>query len=198
MKYAQYEGAVTNLIEVTDSENKNVHQRKINNKIVLVVQACIYGHKVCALIDDGATWCFTSSGVVLPLGLKSTYKDTLLELGNGDCILSWGRVNDVLVVIVGLCVRLDLTITKLLDNIDVILGMNWLCTVNPIIHYQGAQMFLPDALGSLFLAGFWLDTTKKIGIVKVMQDKDEFAQIQKQKEIAAQISVLHTPLFLDV
>ena len=28
-----------------------------------------------------------------------------------------------------------------------------------------------------------------------MQDKDELAQIQKQKEIAAQISVLHTPQF---
>ena len=31
--------------------------------------------------------------------------------------------------------------------------------------------------------------------MKVMQDKDELAQIQKQKEMTVQISVLHTPQF---
>ena len=56
-------------------------------------------------------------------------------------------------------------------------------------------MFLPDTLGSLFLARFWLDATEKTGTVKVMQDKDELAQIQKQKEMTAHISVLHTPKF---
>ena len=64
----------------------------------LVVSARIYGHKVRALIDSGFTRCFISSGTVLPLGLKSTSENTLLELGNGDRILSRGRVNDVPVV----------------------------------------------------------------------------------------------------
>ena len=41
----------------------------------------------------------------------------------------------------------------------------------------------------------WLDAAEKTGTVKVMQDKDELAQIQKQKEMTAQISVLHTPQF---
>ena len=43
-------------------------------------------------------------------------------------------------------------------------------------------MFLPDTLGSLFLAGFWLDAAEKTGTVKVMQDKDELAQIQNIKK----------------
>ena len=133
-----------------------------------MVSARIYGHKVRALIDSGATRCFISSGAVLPLGLKSTSENTLLELGNGDRILSQGRVNDVPVVTAGLSVKLDLTVTKLLHNVDVVLGMNWLCTVNPIIDWRGARMFLPDTLGSSFLAGFWLDAAEKTGTVKVM------------------------------
>ena len=56
-------------------------------------------------------------------------------------------------------------------------------------------MFLPNTLGSSFLAGFWLDAAEKTGTVKVMQDKDELAQIQKQKEMTAQVSVFHTPQF---
>ena len=92
-----------------------------------------YGHQVRALIDSGATRSFVSSGAVLPLGLESTSEDTLWELGNGDSILSRGKVNNVPVVIASLSVKLDLTITKLLHSVDVVLGMNWLCTVNPII-----------------------------------------------------------------
>ena len=114
---------------------------------------------------------------MLPLRLKCTSEETLLELGNGDCILSRGKVNDVLVVTASLSVKLDLTVTKLLHHIDVVLGMNWLCTVNPIIDRRGARVFLPEALGSSFLASFWLDYVKKTGTEKVMQDKDELSQI---------------------
>ena len=101
-------------------------------------QAHIYGHKVRALVDSGATRSFISSGAVLPLGLKSASENILSELGNGDRILSQRRVNDVPVVISGLSVKLDLTVSKLLHNVDVVLGMNGLCTVNPIIDWRGA------------------------------------------------------------
>ena len=56
-------------------------------------------------------------------------------------------------------------------------------------------MSLPDTLGSSLLASFWLDTAEKTDTVKTMQDKDELAQIQEQKEITAQILVLNTPQF---
>ena len=88
------------------------------------VQACIYGHKICALVDSGATGFFIFSGAVLPLRLKSTSENTLLELGKGHRILSRGKLNDVPVVTTGLSVKLDLTITNLLHNVDVVLGIN--------------------------------------------------------------------------
>ena len=194
-KSAQDDGATTAWVRVAEGAEKLENQRKIEDGILLVVSARIFGHKVRALIDSGATRCFISSGLVLPLGLKSTSEDTLLKLGNGDRILSWGRVDDVPVVTAGLSIKLDLTVTKLLHNVDLVPGINWLQTVNPIIDWRGARMFLPESLGSSFLAGFWLDAAEKIGIVQVMQDKDKLQEIKTQSELVAKIAVLTTPQF---
>ena len=193
-KSAQDEGAATAWVRVANDE-KSENQRTIEDGILLVVSARIFGHKVRALIDSGATRCFISSGAVLPLGLKSTSEDTLLELGNRDRILSWGKVNDVPVVTTGLSVKLDLTVTKLLHDVDLVLGINWLQTVNPIIDWRGARMFLPESLGTSFLIGFWLDATEKVGTVQVMQDKDKLQEIKTQSELAAKIAMLATPQF---
>ena len=89
----------------------------------MVVPAHIYGHQVHALIDSGATQSFVSSRAVLLLGLKSTSEYTLLELGNGDYILSPGKVNDVPVVTASLSVKLDLIVTKLFHSVNVVLRM---------------------------------------------------------------------------
>ena len=85
------------------------------------------------------------------------------------------------IVTAGLSVKLDLTITKLLHSVDVVLGMNWLCTVYPIIDWRGARMFIPESLGSSFLAGFWLDAAEKTGTVKVMQDKDKLSKFNSKQ-----------------
>ena len=101
----QKEGVATAWVRVAEGAEKLENQRNIDDGILLVVSARIFGHKVRALIDSGATRCFISSGAVLPLGLRSTSEDTLLELGNGDRILSRGKVNDVPVVTAGLSVK---------------------------------------------------------------------------------------------
>ena len=90
-KSAQDEGAATAWVRVADGEQKLENNRNIEDGILLVVSTRIFGHKVRALIESGATRCFISSGAVLPLGLQSTSEDTLLELGNGDRILSRGE-----------------------------------------------------------------------------------------------------------
>ena len=126
-------------VRVAEGAENQENHRNIEDGILLVVSARIFGHTVHALVDSGATRCFISSGAVLPLGLKSTSEDTLLELGNGDRILSRGKVNDVPVVTAGLSVKLDLTVTKLLHNVDLVLGINWLQTVGVgaarVVHY---------------------------------------------------------------
>ena len=62
MKATQYEGATTDWVGVAWESDKNVENRKIDDCILLVIPACIYGHKICALVDNGATRSFVVRG----------------------------------------------------------------------------------------------------------------------------------------
>ena len=94
--------------------------------LLLVVSASIYGKPVRALIDSGATRCFVTPTCVAAVGLKGTPRDVFLELGNGEKYLSRGYVPEVPVVTAGLTVKIGLTVTNLLHEVDLVLGINWL------------------------------------------------------------------------
>ena len=108
------------------TERQNKMQRTIDDGLLLVVPARINGHIVRALIDSGATICFVTPACVTAVGLKGTPQDVFLALGNGQKHLSRGFVLDATVVTVGLIVRVGLTITNLLHEVDLVLGINWL------------------------------------------------------------------------
>ena len=118
-------------------QNKN--ERKIEDGLLMVVAASIYGRKVRALIDSGATHCFVTPACVTACGLKGTPRDIFLELGNRKKYLSRGYVSDVPVVTAGLIVKIGLIVTALLHDVDLVLGMNWLQSVNPMVDWSGAQ-----------------------------------------------------------
>ena len=67
----------------TAGSKQNKFPRKIEDKLLLVVAAQIYGKQVRALIDSGATHCFITPSCVEAVGLKGTPRDIFLELGNG-------------------------------------------------------------------------------------------------------------------
>ena len=92
----------------------------------LVVSAQIYGRKLRALIYIGATRCFVTPTCVTACGLQGVARDVFLELGNGEKFLSRGYVPDVPLVTAGLIVKVGLTVTNLLHEVDLVLGMNWL------------------------------------------------------------------------
>ena len=50
--------------------------------------------------------------------------DTFLELGNGERFLSRGRVTNVPVVTGNHCIRCNLTVTSLLHQVDLVLGVS--------------------------------------------------------------------------
>ena len=104
----------------------NKSQRKIADGLLLVVPTQIYGKTVKALIDSGATRCFVTPSYVARVGLKGMPQDVFLELGNGQKYLSRGFVPDTTVVTAGLTVRVGLTVTNLLHEVDLVLGINWL------------------------------------------------------------------------
>ena len=111
----------------------NKISRTVQDGLLLVVTARINGHAVRALIDSGATRCFVTPAYVTAVGLKGKPHDTFLGLGNGQKFLSRGFVPDVPVVTEGLTVRMGLTVTSLLHEVDLVLGINWLQLVSLVI-----------------------------------------------------------------
>ena len=94
-------------------KGKDQKERKISlgqcvdDGLLLVVTAKIYGQNVRALTDSGATSCFFTPTCINMCGLKAKSRDIFLELGNGEKFLSRGFIPDVPVVTVGLTVKLD-------------------------------------------------------------------------------------------
>ena len=115
------------------TEQLNKFPRYVKDGLLLIVTARINGHPVRALIDSGATRCFVTPACVTAVGLKGQPQHTFLELGNGQKYLSRGFVPHVPVVTAGLTVRVGLTVTSLLHEMDLVLGINWLQLISPVI-----------------------------------------------------------------
>ena len=96
----EYVGIISQLLDRLDDEKRRVKKKwkKKNKKVIrtvedgvlMVVSASIYGRKVRTLIDSGATRWFVSPACVAACGLKGVPHDVFLELGNGEKILSRG------------------------------------------------------------------------------------------------------------
>ena len=126
-------------------EKKN-NIRRVEDGLLLVVSARVYGKTVKALIDSGATRYFVTAPCVAADGLKGIPRDIFLELGNGEKNLSRGYVPDVPVVTVGLTVKIGLTVINLLHDVDLVLGIIWLQLVNPVVDWCDAKLYLPNAV----------------------------------------------------
>ena len=65
-----------------------------------------------------------------------------LELANGDTVVSTGIAPNVLVCIGSMASRVSLTAVPLMEDIQVILGRDWLDTVNPLIDWKTNSLVL--------------------------------------------------------
>ena len=116
-----------------EKSQQNKFTRTSEDGLLSVVPTKIYGKEVKTLIDSGASRCFVTPSCVTKVGLKGLPRDVFLELGNGQKYLSRGYIPDVPIVTAGLTVKMGLTVTNLLHEVDLVLGMNWLQLVNPVI-----------------------------------------------------------------
>ena len=78
--------------------------------------------------------------VVPPLKFVGAY--SALELANGETIVSTGIAPRVLVCIGSIPCRLSLTAVPMMEGIQLILGKDWLDTVNPLVEWRSNSMFL--------------------------------------------------------
>ena len=121
--------------------------------------------------------------------------DAFLELGDGERILSRGRVTNVPAVTGNHCTRCNLTVMLLLHDVDLVLGVSWLKQVNPLIDWNAGAMHLcSNGFPRSFLYGQWLESACKIGTVSIIYSSDQLEPL-KRPEIQKQISVIRNPCF---
>ena len=113
---------------------------------------------------------------------------------DGQKILSKGKSIHCLVVTDDLTFHLDLKITSLLHDVDLILGINWLHAVNLLIYSRSSRVFLTPDAGTSVLSCNWLDQSHKASTVKVVHDAVALTAL-RDNHVQRQISVFWTPQF---
>ena len=109
--------------------------------MLLNVTAMILGTPVCTLVNSGATRSFIDEKLQLcpPLHFIGAY--SLLEMANGDTIVSIGIASSVLVCIGLVQCKCDLTAIPLMRGFDLVLGKDWLDVVNPLIDWRSNRIY---------------------------------------------------------
>ena len=139
----------------------------------MFVTVFIRGRQFKALVDSGASRCFVSPSVLQVLRLQGKRSDTFLELGNGQRVLSRGYVPEVSVTVGEHTSSIDLTVTSLLHNADIILGMNWLQAVRPVIDWVTGEIYIPNSVTTSLMQGEWLQSAVKAGTVTVLSSTEK-------------------------
>ena len=176
-------------------EDQPRNPRSQEDGILMVVPVRIFGQEVRALIDSGATRCFISPAGVTRCGLAVESHHTFLELGDGKKVLSRGRAVDVPVVTSGYAVKINLTVSRLLHGVDVVLGLTWLRVADPIIRWSTGQIYIPDSISSFQrVMGQWMDKQVKTGTVKVLSTNEDLESLKQPSETAS-LEILKNPQF---
>ena len=161
---------------------------------MLIVPIQINGKVFSALIDSGATRCFVTQKCCTIAGLSCMPCDNFLELGNGTTALSRGKVHGAPITTASVMTRIDLMLSHLLHDVDIVLGVNWLKHVNPIIDWCSGRVYLPGAVHTALLEGEWLSSDHAIGTVKILSNPAELKDVQND-HVRNSLSILKTPKF---
>ena len=77
--------------------------------------------------------------------------------------------------------KVGLTVTNLLHEVDLVLGMNWLQLVNPVVDGGSGQLYIPNAVHTALLQGDWLEGHVQSGTVTVLSSAEELKCMQDQR-----------------
>ena len=175
------------------AESCNI-DRKPPDGILLIVPVVIQGKIFKALIDSGATRCFVSPSCMTVAGLQGKRSDTFLVLANGQRVLSRGYVPNVSVTLSGHTSPVDLTVTNLLHNVDVVLGMTWLQTVRPVIDWVSGEIYIPNSVSTSLVHGEWLQAAVKAGTIQVLSSNEQLQEFSNE-HVQKGLSIIRTPQF---
>ena len=134
----QRKETTTEPIAVSGSDSGSVGK----DHLLLILRAVINDTRVSALVDSGATRSFVSEQLQTRPPMKFIGAYSSLELANGETIVSTGIAPNVLVCIGSTVSRVSLTAVPMMEGIDVILGRDWLDSVNPLVDWRTNSLVL--------------------------------------------------------
>ena len=164
--------------------------RSEDDGVLLKIKIQIQGRTYVALVDSGASRNYASPKAVVLWELPGTPDVVHLELANGSKIRSTQKIPGVMCTAGKIVSYEDFTVTKLLHNIDVVLGMTWLRRWNPLIDWVQQVLYIETQQGWDRIRGLFLDKEHCIGTVNILNNED-LASL----ESAPDITILRTPQF---
>ena len=126
--------------------------------------------------------------------MKTRKNNTFLELGNGSKVLSKFEAMDIPVVIAGRTFKIDFTVSDLLHNVDIVLGITWLKEYNPLVDWSTGNLYILDSHSLMRLFEEWLHAKYKIGTVKLLYSHEEIEAL-KNPTVSEKIAVIANPRF---
>ena len=136
-----------------------------HDHLLLVLKAVINDTRVSALVDSGATRSFVSEQLHTRPPMEFIGAYSLLELANGQTIVATGIAPNVLVSIGGTVSRVSLTAVPMMEGIQVILGRDWLDTVNPLVDWRTNSLVLRSGDKLEVVQGLKMSAVKRCNIV---------------------------------
>ena len=153
--------------------------RAVTDGLLFKVTVSIAGRQRIGLIDSGASRCYMSPETAALCELKLNPEIMHLELADGSKVQSTQKADNVNVSVGKSICRVDFTVTKLLKDVDLVLGVNWLSVWNPVINWKEHIMHLWTGKEWSKVQGVLLHSKHNIGTIKdfVYYDVDSKGEI---------------------
>ena len=152
--------------------------REIEQGILFRVAVSIAGRRCVALIDSGASQSYMAPETVTLCELSCEPALVHLELADGTKIKSTQQTQVTKCTVGNATCKIRFTITKLLSNVDVVLGMDWLAQWNPVIDWRRQVMHIWVNNQWDYINGVLQDATQAAGSVKIIDDYASVSHVQ--------------------
>ena len=142
--------------------------RKIKDGMLFRVAVSIAGRRCVALIDSGASQSYMAPETVTLCELGCEPAVLHLELADGSKIKATQQTQSTSCTVGEAVSKITFTVTKLLSNVDLVLGMDWLVQWNPVIDWRRQILHIYVNRHWTQVYGTLLDAAQQAGTVKIL------------------------------
>ena len=141
-------------------------ERAVSDGILFKVAVSIAGRHRIGLIDSGASRCYMSPKTVALCELVLNPEILHLELADGSKVQSTQKADNAKVCVGKSICWVDFIVTKLLKDVNLVLGVNWLSLWNLVINWKEQVMHIWIGTEWSKVQGVLLHSENNIGYYK--------------------------------